>query len=50
MQSLSKKTVLSCLLSVVLLTQVAAGSQFKSFRISTNNSEPEGITLGPERL
>ena len=48
MPSLSKKTVLSFLLSVVLLTQVAAVSQFKSFRIPTKNSEPEGITLGPD--
>jgi virginiamycin B lyase len=48
MQSLRKKTVLSFLLSVVLLTQVAAVSQFKSFRIPTKNSEPEGITLGPD--
>src|SRR5215475_5421800 len=48
MPSLSKKIVLSFLLSVLLLTQVAAGSRFKSFRIPTNNSEPEGITLGPD--
>src|SRR5215471_1252480 len=46
MPSLSTKTVLSFLLSVVLLTQVAAVSLFKSFRIPTNNSQPEGITLG----
>src|SRR5262252_250624 len=48
MPSLSKKTVLSFLLSVLLLTQVAAVSKFKSFRIPTNNSQPEGITLGPD--
>src|SRR5215467_3397303 len=48
MPSLSTKTVLSFLLSVLLLTPVAAHSQFKSFRIPTNNSQPEGITLGPD--
>src|SRR5215468_7568801 len=48
MRSLSTKTVLSFLLSVLLLTPVAAHSQFKSFRIPTNNSQPEGITLGPD--
>src|SRR5215831_14064201 len=48
MRSLSTKTVLSFLLSVLLLTPVAAGSLFKSFRIPTNNSQPEGITLGPD--
>ncbi len=48
MQWLSKKTVFSFLLSMLLLTQVAAGTRFKSFRIPTSNSEPEGITLGPD--
>src|SRR3954471_17183223 len=36
------------LLAVLLLTQIAAAGTSKSFRIPTKNSQPEGITLGPD--
>ena len=43
-----RKYAFSLLLTMLLLTQVAAGPALKSFRIPTANSAPEGITLGPD--
>src|ERR1051325_9078789 len=43
-----KTSVFSLLLVGLLLTQIAAGTALKSFRIPTANSQPEGITLGPD--
>src|ERR1051325_10793811 len=43
-----KTSVFSLLLVGLLLTQIAAGTALKTFRIPTANSQPEGITLGPD--
>src|ERR1043165_1475248 len=43
-----KKSAFSLFFVMLLLTQVAAGTALKSFRIPTANSQPEGITLGPD--
>src|ERR1044071_2362409 len=48
MRLLNRKIACSLLLVGLLLTQIAAGTALKSFRIPTANSQPEGITLGPD--
>src|SRR3990172_6889786 len=48
MRWLIKRVALSSLLAVGLLTQLAAGAPFRSFRIPTSNSQPMFITLGPD--
>src|SRR5215216_1333454 len=43
-----RKSAVGLLLAVLLLTPVAAANPLKSFRIPTANSQPAGITLGPD--
>lgn len=49
MQLPGKKVAPGLLLAVLILTQVAAGDPFRTLRIRTANSQPEGITVGPHR-
>src|SRR5215510_15867452 len=48
MRSSLRKSAVGLLLAVLFLTPVMAANRLKSFRIPTANSQPEGITLGPD--